>query len=263
MKRFKTVAMILFATTIFTYSIFSPSTKSTVYLTDYSVSNSNISKSSSMFVSASVEFGVPASVLMALAIHETSFGTAGVGKSKNNWFGISKSSSYPTPSGCTGSFECYTSASDSIRDAARILGSPNSYYKVTNIIINNGGLSGSYEAITKSITSHWCTSGCTYDYQTLLDTIEAYNLKQYDSKLSNMSVDDLKAILEKYYGKNAETIPGYDNIPGTWDGNYDTPDVSDNDYDGIYFNTTYTGDITQGYIYQKYSTEPMWTQWGL
>jgi murein DD-endopeptidase MepM/ murein hydrolase activator NlpD len=78
-----------------------------------------------------------------------------------------------------------------------------------------------------------------------------------------MSVSNLKALLEKYYGQDATIIPGYDKDTGTWDGNYDTPDLSDNNYDGIYLNTSYSGDITKGYIYQKYSDMSLWDEMAL
>ena len=62
----------------------------------YLVSSSDIEAKSGMFVDASLEFGVPASILIAMAIEETSFGTKGVAISLNNWFGMEKSSLYHT-----------------------------------------------------------------------------------------------------------------------------------------------------------------------
>lgn len=56
----------------------------------YLVSSSDIEAKSGMFVDASLEFGVPASILIAMAIEETSFGTKGVAISLNNWFGMEK-----------------------------------------------------------------------------------------------------------------------------------------------------------------------------
>ena len=141
----------------------------------YFVSASEIDSKSQMFIDASLEFGVPASILMAMAIEETSFGTKGVATSKNNWFGMEKGSLYPTDPSYTGRFEVYPDAATSIRDAARLVGSPVSSYKATNIIINNGGLSNSYSDIARSITSHWCVNEpgapCSYDAQTLLNDI--------------------------------------------------------------------------------------------
>lgn len=228
----------------------------------YNVSSSDIASKSGMFVDASLEFGVPASILIAMAIEETSFGTKGVGVSLNNWFGIEKTSLYPTDPNYTGRFEKYPNARASIRDAARLLGSPKSSYKITNIIINNGGLDGAYDKIARSITAHWCVNEpgapCSYDAQKLLDDIEKYDLTKYDEKLKNLSVDEIKAILDKYYGPNAIPIPGYDGVQNDWSGDYTEPDLSDNIVDGIYFNTSYYGDITEGYIYKKYAELPMW-----
>ncbi len=250
------------------YSIFLPSTQvNEIEAKDYYFSTSRIDQYSQTFIDASLEFGVPASVLMAMAIEETSFGTAGVGVSLNNWFGMEKSSLYPTDPSYTGRFEKYPDAKASIRDAARLMGSPKASYKVTNIIINRGSLDASYEAIVQSITAHWCVNEpgapCSYDGQTLLDDIDKYGLKKYDSALAALTMDELKAILDKYYGPNAIPIPGYDEAETGWDGNYTDPDLSENQYNSIYFNTEYSGDITQGYIYKKYSEEEMWDDWGV
>lgn len=248
------------------HSIFLPNnTKNVVSLKEYYWSTSRLNEYSQTFIDASLEFGVPASILMAMAIEETSFGTAGVAVSLNNWFGMEKSSLYPTDPNYTGRFEKYPDAKASIRDAARLTGSPKSVYKVTNIIINRGSLDKSYDAIAQSITSHWCVDEpgfpCSYDAQTLLDDIDKYDLKQYDFELANLSIDELKAILNKYYGPNAIVIPGYENVETGWDGNYQDPDLSNNTYNYIYLNTSYSGDITKGYIYQKYSEEEMWDHW--
>jgi murein DD-endopeptidase MepM/ murein hydrolase activator NlpD len=249
---------------LLSYSIFTPTVEYTNYAKEYNVSSSDISSQSSMFIDASLEFGVPASILMAMAIEETSFGTAGVAKPpQNNWFGMEKTSLWPTDPSYTGRFEVYPDAKSSVRDAARLLGSPKSVYKITNIIINNGGLDGAYDKIAASVTSHWCVNEpgypCSYDAQTLLDDIEKYNLKQYDSDLKNLSVDELKAILDKYYGKNAVPIPGYESVQTGWDGSYTEPDLSNNTVNSIYFNTSYSGNIEEGYIYKKYSDSTMWT----
>ena len=147
---------------------------------EYYLSSSDFDENSLMFISASLEFGVPASFLMAMAIEETSFGTKGVAVTNNNWFGTGLTI-YPTPSSHKGRFELYPNVQESVRDAARLLGKPNSYYRVTNIIISNGGLEQSYVAIAQSITSKWCVDEegkpCTYDAKKLLDDIEKFNLK--------------------------------------------------------------------------------------
>ena len=228
----------------------------------YLVSSSDIEAKSGMFVDASLEFGVPASILIAMAIEETSFGTKGVAISLNNWFGMEKSSLYPTDPNYTGRFEKYPNAKASIRDAARLLGSPKSSYRITNIIINNGGLDGAYDKIARSVTAHWCVdepgAPCSYDAQKLLDDIEKYDLTRYDAALKELSISDIKAILDKYYGQNAIPIPGYDGVQDDWNGDYTEPDLSTNVVDGIYFNTSYSGDIKEGYIYKKYSNTSMW-----
>ena len=169
---------------IFTFlcSCFFPSSKTTVsYAKTYQLSTTDIAAKADMFVDASLEFGVPASILISLSIHETSFGTKGVGKSLHNWFGMMATSLYPTDPNYTGRFEKYPNAVASIRDAARLLGSPKASYKVTNIIINNKGLDGAYDKIARSITAHWCVNEpgkpCSYDAQDLLDTMEQYDLK--------------------------------------------------------------------------------------
>ncbi len=230
---------------------------------EYFVTTSDFEQRAPAFIDASLEFGVPASILMALAIEETSFGTKGVALTHNNWFGTGLTI-YPTDPNHKGRFEIYPDYETSVRDAARLLGKPNAYYKVTNIIITNGNLDDSYEDIAKSITNTWCVDEpgkpCSYDAQTLLDDIEKYGLKKYDTELKKLSVDDLKAILDKYYGPNAIAIPGFDKIDKGWNGSYDVPEIDDNSYNSIYLNTSYYGDYTKGYIYEKYSSKPLWDE---
>lgn len=262
----KSIVIFLMLFILIGYSISLPQ-EYTIPSKKYFVSASEIDSKSQMFIDASLEFGVPASILMAMAIEETSFGTKGVATSKNNWFGMEKGSLYPTDPSYTGRFEVYPDAATSIRDAARLVGSPVSSYKATNIIINNGGLSNSYSDIARSITSHWCVNEpgapCSYDAQTLLNDIEKFGLKKYDTALSNLSVKELKDILDKYYGPNAIAIPGFDKAVTNWNGIYTVPDISNNTYNILYFNTTYYGDITQGYIYKKYHQEPLWEELAL
>lgn len=265
MKLFKSVGYILFVIALLSFSIFAPTNTLKLEKKEYYVSSSEIDQYSSIFVDASLEFGVPASILMAMAIEETSFGTAGVGKSKNNWFGMEASSLYPTDPNYTGRFEVYPNAEASIRDAARLLGSPTASYRITNILINNrGNVDASYLDIARSITAHWCVNEpgapCSYDATKLLQDIETYGLKKYDTDLANLSDDDLKTILEKYYGKNAQKIPGYDKPVTGWNGQYGVPEISDNEYNSIYFNSSYYGDYTKGYVYLKYAETSMWEQ---
>ena len=80
---------------------------------------------------------------------------------------------------------------------------------------------------------------------------------------ANLSVKELKDILDKYYGPNAIAIPGFDKAVTNWNGTYTVPDISNNTYNILYFNTTYYGDITQGYIYKKYHQEPLWEELAL
>lgn len=61
----------------------------------------------------SEQYGIPASVILAFAGAETTFGTAGMGKSKNNLFGIGNKS--------------YASVDDSVKDfASLVTGNKNS-----------------------------------------------------------------------------------------------------------------------------------------
>ncbi len=264
MRKLKTAFIVGMLFLVYFYSITSSNTITiTNTAKQYLVSSSDIEAKSGMFVDASLEFGVPASILIAMAIEETSFGTKGVAISLNNWFGMEKTSLYPTDPNYTGRFEKYPNARASIRDAARLLGSPKSMYKVTNIIINNGGLDGAYDKIARSVTAHWCVNEpgapCSYDAQTLLDDIEKFDLTKYDAQLKELSISDIKTILDKYYGPNAIPIPGYDGIvQDDWSGDYTEPDLDNNIVDGIYFNTSYSGNVEEGYIYTKHSSTPMW-----
>lgn len=56
---------------------------------------------------ASKKYGIPASVILAFAGGETSYGTAGMGKSKNNLFGIGNKS--------------YSSQTESVEDFAKLV----------------------------------------------------------------------------------------------------------------------------------------------
>lgn len=60
---------------------------------------------------ASQRYKIPASVILGFAGYETSYGTAGVGKSKNNAFGIMSN----------GSGKRYNSLTDSVMDFARLV----------------------------------------------------------------------------------------------------------------------------------------------
>lgn len=60
---------------------------------------------------ASQLYGIPASVILGFAGYETSYGTAGVGASKNNAFGIMSN----------GSGKRYASLTDSVMDFARLV----------------------------------------------------------------------------------------------------------------------------------------------
>ena len=260
LKKFIILVVILYG---FYFISLPKSTTIKIKVNEYYLSSSDFEEKSSIFINASLEFGVPASFLMALAIEETSFGTKGVALNNNNWFGTGLTI-YPTPSSHKGRFELYPDVETSVRDAARLLGKPNSYYRVTNIIISNGGLENSYAAIAQSITSTWCVDEpgkpCSYDAKKLLDDIEKYDLKKYDEELKKLSVDDLKAVLDKYYGPNAITIPGFNKADTGWNGSYDIPEIDDNSYNSLYINTFYSGNYKNGYIYQKYYNTPLWEE---
>lgn len=61
---------------------------------------------------ASKNYGIPQEVILGFAGLETSFGTAGVGKSKNNLFGIMNAD---------GTAKSYTSITESVNDFARLV----------------------------------------------------------------------------------------------------------------------------------------------
>jgi len=212
-----------------------------------------------MFTDASLEFGVPPSIMMALAIKETTYGTKGVAKSLNNWTGM-QDSLYPDPEGYDGTFQKYPNAKESIRDTARLLGKPGGPYDITRYLITNNAVldDEAYKKMTQLIRGPWCYGTC-YSADDLYNTIINNDLKKYDDEFKKLSVDDLKAIIDKYYGPNAIPIPGFDDANSGWDGDYTIPDGK---YTSTYLDTSYSGDLTKGYIYQKYHEEEMWNQWG-
>lgn len=233
----------------------------TIYKEPYTASDCTYSEKienwSPVYIDAMEEFGVPASFMMAIAINESSFGQKGaIALQKNNWHGVKKTI-YPTPEICTGDFECYPTVNEGIRDLARLLGSPKASYKIANLIItyrdkNNIGDTLDeqiYEKMYSAIEGVYCTSGCGDYVQKIRNSMTACNLKSYDNQMLTNS--EIKSQIDKYYGASAQIIPGFEKTASGWNGSYDYEFTAE--IDGQSYDTIYTGDIKQGWLYQRFS----------
>ncbi len=126
----------------------------------------------------SKEYNIPVSVILAFAGNETSFGTAGMGKSKNNVFGIGSTT--------------YTSKDASVKDFAMLV--------TGNKSSNQSKVYGEATKNAKTV-SEWVTAITKAGYNSenpnyISDTLavySSYNLGQYDKGKVNVgSVEDTK-----------------------------------------------------------------------
>lgn len=125
---------------------------------------------------ASKKYGIPASVILAFAGGETSFGTAGMGKSKNNLFGIGNKS--------------YSNVSESVDDFARLVtGHKDSTQskKYGNAIKN---ANSPKEYVTAIRNAGYNSENPNY-VGLIMGAYDTYNLKQYDVSFNkNVSVTE-------------------------------------------------------------------------
>ena len=143
-----------------------------LYAQDYTT-KTYINKHSSTAQELSKETGVPASVILAVAIHESAYGNSRIARYLNNHFGIKgKNSSKKINSAYKG----YGSVMDSYRDFVGLL----QRRKATQPLFKKYD-SKDYEAWVKgiaksgySVTSDWSRK--------VLSTIEHYDLEKYDEK---------------------------------------------------------------------------------
>lgn len=114
----------------------------------------------------SEKYGIPASVILAFAGAETSYGTAGMGKSRNNLFGIG--------------YRSYESVDDSVKDFARMVTGNNNtaQSKKYGDAIKNAKTAEDYvEALREA---GYNSERADYT-QYVMSVYNSNNLSQYDS----------------------------------------------------------------------------------
>lgn len=124
---------------------------------------------------ASEKYGIPTSVILGFAGLETSYGTKGMGKSKNNLFGIGSKS--------------YDSVTDSVEDFAKLVtgNKSSSQSKKYGEAVANAQTDEEWiTAITKAGYNSEYASG-VYEGK-VLSVIESGNLNQYNKGGSTSSV---------------------------------------------------------------------------
>lgn len=126
---------------------------------------------------ASKKYGVPVSVILGFAGLETSFGTAGMGVSKNNLFGIGKT----TYKNVKESVEDFCKLVTGQKDSAQSKKYGDATSKATTVY-------GWVDAIRDAGYNSEYTDG-VYE-QKIMDVIESHNLTQYDNgEISTGSTD--------------------------------------------------------------------------
>lgn len=123
---------------------------------------------------ASQKYGIPASVILAFAGGETSFGTAGMGKSNNNLFGIGN--------------KTYISVEESVMDfASLVTGNKDSAQsKKYGKAIKNASSARDYVEAIRS--AGYNSENANYT-NLIMGTYNTYNLKQYDVGYDPSKVD--------------------------------------------------------------------------
>jgi len=121
------------------------------------------------------ETGVPASVILAVAIHESAYGNSRIARYLNNHFGIKgKNNSTKIRSAYKG----YGSVLDSYRDFVGLL----QRRKATKPLFDNHS-SSDYKGWVKGIARSGYSE--TGDWsRKVISTIDRYNLEKYDEKVS-------------------------------------------------------------------------------
>lgn len=143
-------------------------------------------------------------------------------------------------------FRAYNSISESVQDHSRLFWCNQRYEKVVQATRLE-------EQLRALASSGYRTGYKKFDdfyYNQILKIINDYHLTKYDEGIS-------------YDG----SVPDYASSCSTTGGNPFTGKIEENlsyteGYTYLNLNTGYTGDSTQGYIYQKYSDQPLWDQLG-
>ena len=137
--------------------------------------------------STQVKYGVPASITLAQAALESSWGTSGLTTSANNFFGIKadkswkgQSTAMPTQEFVNGAyvtvnagFRKYNSAQDSFNDHAKFLIDNGRYKKLFSLQVTD------YIGWAQGLKSAGYATDPTYDSK-LINLVTKYNLTQYD-----------------------------------------------------------------------------------
>ncbi|MVZ65886.1 hemagglutinin [Sphingobacterium sp. DK4209] len=165
LKHCRKIFMVCILTVITTLSLHAQDYTTRSYIEKHSTSAQRLMR----------ETGVPASVILAVAIHESAYGNSRIAKYLNNHFGIKgKNSSTKIRSAYKG----YGSVLDSYRDFVGLL----QRRKATKPLFEKHE-SDDYKAWVKGIARSGYSE--TGDWtRKVISTIDRYNLEKYDEKIN-------------------------------------------------------------------------------
>lgn len=141
-------------------------------------SQSYISKFKDNAIRIMHESGVPASIVLAIAMHESGSGTSKLARTQNNHFGVKGKSpvSYTGRKATHSAYKQYDSAFDSFQDFARIMTERKQFSHLTEKFTHYD-----YLGWVKGIQHSGYASSKKWGSQ-VLGLIRKYNLNAYDEK---------------------------------------------------------------------------------
>lgn len=124
------------------------------------------------------ESGVPASIVLAIAMHESGSGTSKLARTQNNHFGMKGKSpvSYTGRKRTHSSYKQYDSAQDSFQDFARVMTERKKFSRLSQSLTHYD-----YLGWVKGIQHSGYASSKKWGAQ-VLDLIKKYHLNAFDEK---------------------------------------------------------------------------------
>jgi flagellum-specific peptidoglycan hydrolase FlgJ len=134
------------------------------------------------------ESGVPASIILAIAMHESASGTSKLARSQNNHFGMKGKSpvSYTGRKRTHSSYKQYDSAMDSFQDFARIMTERKQFSRLSQSLSHYD-----YKSWVKGIQHSGYASSHLWGSQ-VLGLIHKYELHAFDEQPDSLKADPKK-----------------------------------------------------------------------
>ncbi len=172
--------------------------------------NDYVNKFKDLAIRQTNQFGVPASVILGVAIHESANGKSKIARNLNNHFGVKGKNQVKT---IRSAYKSYDSPADSYADFIRLLKDKPGFSKLFEKYT-----SYNHQAWVKGIQRGGYAQSSTWASQ-VLGIIRKYRLDQYDNRpliltdsLANDSVADLKIAAQQsiriYRVKKGDTLSG-------------------------------------------------------